>query len=1001
MNPTAQTRFRRIGELAGVTAFYFLAAELGLLLAPPGGNSIWPPAGIALAAIMVLGWRGVPAVFLGACLVGVVTSESAFAVLVVATGQTLEGIVGAGLVRRFARGCSFHERPQDILKFAVLAGMASTLLCPPFGLERLALRDLAVWSADGSRLLVWWLGEIMSVLVVVPLIVLWHQNPRVRWNRFQILEITGLMLLLVVVSGVIFGSLPPASAQRYLLPYLCLPFPVWAAFRFGPRETATATCLQGAVALWGTLQGYGLFARNAPDAALLAFQVFMMFNAVMSLIVAAVVAQRRAAQGALQRAHDDLELQVQRRTQSLQDEIEERKRAEHALRESEAQRLRAEAFSLVMVAQVGLDGRWLKVPPTFCALLGYPESELLQLRCQDVTHPQDVESDRRQLQRLLCGEVQSYELEKRYVRKDGGDVWISLNRSMVTDEQTRPLFFLTYIRDITERKNAETALRRSEARLNCSQEIAHLGSWELDLMKNELTWSDEVYRIMGLKQQEFGATFEAFLEQVHPDDRTAVEAAYASSVREGRESYEIEHRVIRKHTGEVRTVLEKCEHFRDATGKIIRSVGMMHDITERKQAEAVLRESEERLAGIIGSAMDAIISVNEHQQVVLFNAAAERMFGCAASDALGQPVSRFIPQRFRQAHEQHLRQFGETGETARAIGALGEVSGLRVTGEEFPVEASISRMMAGGHKLYTVVLRDITERKRNEEALRRVHEELEQRVQERTAALTEANRALQAEIAQRQQAEAARSQVFSRLVNAQETERRRMARELHDELGQQLTGLKLAVQLVQEQGPCSPLGQQKLAELKETVDQLMEDVHNLAWELRPATLDDFGVVLTLERYVQDWSKRSAIAADFQSLGLPAQALAPELQTTLYRVAQEALTNVLRHARARHVSVLLKRTRDRVSLIVEDDGEGFDAEHAFDARFTDKRLGLLGMRERVMLAGGTLEVESGHGRGTTIYARFPVPQNSAAGPAMGACSRGESDEMNPLRTTARS
>jgi PAS domain S-box-containing protein len=128
-------------------------------------------------------------------------------------------------------------------------------------------------------------------------------------------------------------------------------------------------------------------------------------------------------------------------------------------------------------------------------------------------------------------------------------------------------------------------LRESEQRLKRAQEIAHLGSWDLDLVKNELAWSDETYRIFGLRPQEFSATYEAFLEAVHPDDRAAVDAAYFGSLRERRDTYEIEHRVVRKNTGEIRTVREKCEHVRDASGRIIRSVGMVHDITEHKQAE--------------------------------------------------------------------------------------------------------------------------------------------------------------------------------------------------------------------------------------------------------------------------------------------------------------------------------------------------------------------------------------------------------------------------------
>jgi PAS domain S-box-containing protein len=159
----------------------------------------------------------------------------------------------------------------------------------------------------------------------------------------------------------------------------------------------------------------------------------------------------------------------------------------------------------------------------------------------------------------------------------------------VNDEKGEIIQFVYIYRDITEHKGAEEALRESERLLACSQEISHLGSWELDLVNKKLTWSDEVYRIFGLQPQEFGATYEAFLEAIHPDDRAAVDTAYSGSLREGRDTYEIEHRIIRKSDGEIRIVHEKCEHIRDSSGQIIKSVGMVQDITERKRLQDVVK----------------------------------------------------------------------------------------------------------------------------------------------------------------------------------------------------------------------------------------------------------------------------------------------------------------------------------------------------------------------------------------------------------------------------
>jgi PAS domain S-box-containing protein len=179
--------------------------------------------------------------------------------------------------------------------------------------------------------------------------------------------------------------------------------------------------------------------------------------------------------------------------------------------------------------------------------------------------------------------------------RDGKEIPIDDSGAPIRDTAGNAMGVVLVFRDITERKAAEEALRESQRQMNRAQEIAHLGSWELDLVNNRLSWSDEVYRLFGLQPREFGATYDAFLEAVHPDDRAAVDDAYTGSLREGRDTYEIEHRVVRKASGEVRVVHEKCEHLRDHTGRIVKSVGMVHDITERKRAEQELRKARAEL----------------------------------------------------------------------------------------------------------------------------------------------------------------------------------------------------------------------------------------------------------------------------------------------------------------------------------------------------------------------------------------------------------------------
>jgi signal transduction histidine kinase len=203
-----------------------------------------------------------------------------------------------------------------------------------------------------------------------------------------------------------------------------------------------------------------------------------------------------------------------------------------------------------------------------------------------------------------------------------------------------------------------------------------------------------------------------------------------------------------------------------------------------------------------------------------------------------------------------------------------------------------------------------------------------------------------------------------RVVSAQEQERRRLARELHDETGQALTSILLGLRTVEEAG-----GEQEVraavAEVRELVRSTLQDVRRLAVELRPTALDDFGLVAALERLTESFTEQTGIAVGFESL-LPAARLTPEIETALYRIVQESLTNIVKHAQAHNVSIVLGRKSDAVSVIVEDDGVGFDPD-----RPREGGLGLIGMRERVSLIGGRLTIESRPGAGTTFVAEVPV------------------------------
>jgi PAS domain S-box-containing protein len=268
-------------------------------------------------------------------------------------------------------------------------------------------------------------------------------------------------------------------------------------------------------------------------------------------------------------------------------------------------------------------------------------------------------------------------------------------------------------REIDEHRQAEERLRQSEERLQRSQEIAHLGSWELDLTNDVLTWSDEVYRIFGLEPQEFAATYEAFLEAVHPDDRAAVDAAYTGSVRDERDTYEIEHRVICTDTGEVRYVHEKCQHVRDESGKIIRSIGMVHDITERKQSEEALRETRDYLDNLFNYANAPIIVWDPDYKITRFNHAFERLTGHTAEEVMGSNLDILFPDDSRDESMRHIHE--------ATSGERWEVVEIPIKHKDGTVRIllwnSASLYAQDGKKVIATIAQgqDITERKRAEQ----------------------------------------------------------------------------------------------------------------------------------------------------------------------------------------------------------------------------------------------------------------------------------------------
>jgi signal transduction histidine kinase len=297
-------RYRRPSTLpiiGLVTVIYFVAGKLGLSLAflNASASAVWPPSGIALAVILLLGYRVWPAIFVGAFMVNLTTAGNIPTSLGIAAGNTLEALAGAWFVFRFAAGVRVFDRAQGVFKFALAAAL-STLLSPTIGITSLALGGFADWTRYGEIWMTWWLGDLAGDLVVAPFVLLWGIEPRWRLNRNQTLEAGALLLLLVFLAELVFGGWFPIFARNYPIAFICGPIILWTAFRFTQRETATGILVLAGIALWGTLHGSGPFVIESGNQSLLILQCWAAVLTLTSMTLAAAMAERRRAEAVIE-----------------------------------------------------------------------------------------------------------------------------------------------------------------------------------------------------------------------------------------------------------------------------------------------------------------------------------------------------------------------------------------------------------------------------------------------------------------------------------------------------------------------------------------------------------------------------------------------------------------------------------------------------------------------------------------------------------------------------
>ena len=515
--------------------------------------------------------------------------------------------------------------------------------------------------------------------------------------------------------------------------------------------------------------------------------------------------------------------------------------------------------------------------------------------------------------------------EHRIIRADDGTIrWLFIKgRTSFAGEgaERRPIRHSGVVLDITQRRQVEQALRENEERLRLAMEAGRTFAFEWDAATDEVRWSENRAEILGVSCDPIRHTRTGFFAQVHPDDRERLRAA-VRALTPSSPGYQITYRFLRPDGG-VATLAETGRGLFDASGRLVRVVGMSADVTEQRRAEQALRESESKLRAIVDTAADGIITIDERGTIIAFNAAAERIFGYKAHEVLGREVNLLMPSPHREQHGRYLAQYRSTG-VARIIGTVRELVGRHRDGTIFPIELSVGAVNKLG--LFTGIVRDITDR-----------------------------RALQ-----------------EQLLTIAEVEQRRIGQDLHDDVGQELTGLGLLVEALLEalneaHAPEAGLA----AQIRTRLDRVQERIRAMCRGLIPVAVDAQGLMAALEDLTGSIGMLQGIECTF-ACRVPVHIEDSRTAMQLYRIAQEAIANAIKHGQARHIHVSLQAVEDRIHLEVRDDGVVIPDEsrrgHGMGLKIMHYRADLIGARLEVgPAAGGGTRVEcsiaggSGHGR----------------------------------------
>ena len=617
-------------------------------------------------------------------------------------------------------------------------------------------------------------------------------------------------------------------------------------------------------------------------------------------------------------------------------DITERKRVEEKLIEDES-RLSALFDNAGYSISLAKNGVLILGNPAFVKLFGYKDtSEFLGKSFINTIAPKERERIwKYAADREMCGEVPNY-YETKGFRRDGSifDMNVRVSRYIYNNE----IYIVGFQSDITERKRVEVSLQNSEAALREAQRVARIGSWHWDAKSDAIWWSDELYRIYEKDPGIPPSTFEKDQKNYTPESAAQLTAAVQKALKTG-EPYEIDLELVH-NTEPRRWVIARGEVIRNASSQITGLRGTGQDITERKRVEEELHESEEKYRYMFANNPQPMwIYDLETLKFLEINSAALEHYGYSREEFLSMTLKDIRPKEDIDALLKDVEL------TTKGYNPAGEWRHLKKSGEIINVEIISHIVTFKDRKARHVMVNDITERKQAEQEISKSHNEFRM--------------------------------LANHLQNIREEERTRMAREFHDQLGQSMTALKMDLSLLLRMISDEKQEVQRnlLADELRSMQKLVDETINMIWViiagLRPQMLEDLGLVTTLEWEAKQFESRTGISCEFKSSAGDIQ-MDSNKAIALFRIYQEALTNVARHANATVVKSVLKREHEMLVLEIKDNGCGISR----DKKSKPESFGLIGMRERAIAFGGSVEISGIAGEGTTVIVRLPLEQVDA-------------------------